>query len=96
MDTLEIPNVDNLPKDSEDHDVEKCKVCAHQNRRAIEELYVQGLHVWILAKRNSIRPAHLKKHLEWSGSRERLRNDENIEAILGRSGPDSSRQNLPK
>jgi len=83
MDTLEIPNRDNLPKDPEDHDVEKCKVCAHKNRRTIEKLYALGWNVWTLAKQYSIRQSNLKKHLEWSSVTEK---DETGEARRIRQG----------
>ena len=73
MDTLEIPNTDNLPQENLEgaQSVHKCKVCVHQNRRSLEQRYAQGWRVMDLAKWYKVKHSDLKKHLEESGLKEK-------------------------
>lgn len=73
MDTLEIPNADNLPQENKEgaEGVHQCPVCTHRNGQVIEERYAQGWRVLDLAKRYKIKFSDLKKHLEESGLKDK-------------------------
>ncbi|MBU4492072.1 MAG: hypothetical protein KKD69_06380 [Euryarchaeota archaeon] len=73
MDSLEIPNADNLPQENLEgaQSVHKCKVCVHQNRRSLEQRYAQGWRVMDLAKWYKVKYSDLIKHLEESGLKEK-------------------------
>lgn len=75
MDTLEVPNTKELPKDNSKANesiggpriIHRCNVCKIKNRQNLEARYAQGWRVLDLARRFMVKFSDLEKHLRETG-----------------------------